>query len=260
MARSGRDAVRDYLPVLREKLTPDVVIANGENSAHGSGHTPRICEDLYGYGVHVITSGNHIWGQREIIPYLDRDPKFARPINFPKGAPGKGFVIHEVSGGRKILVINALGRVFMDALDDPFAVVKELVDRSPMGLNGYNAIFLDFHAEASSEKQAIARYFDGKISACIGTHTHVPTADTMILPKGTAFQTDAGMTADYNSIMGRSAEASIHRFTRKIPGMPMIPTEGPGALCGTLIVTDDETGLAKEIHPVRIGVGVPNTI
>jgi metallophosphoesterase (TIGR00282 family) len=260
VARSGREAIRDYLRTLKSIYQPDIVIANGENSAHGSGHTPKICAELYGYGIDIITSGNHIWGQREIIPAIDRDPKLIRPINLPRGVPGRGHVIVDVPGGRKIMVINAMGRLFMDAIDDPFTIVSDLVDRTPMGAGrNVHAIFVDFHAETSSEKQCFANYLDGRISAMVGTHTHVPTADARILPRGTAYQTDAGMTGDYNSSLGRNLDAAINRFTRKMPGMPLDPTEGPAMLCGTFIETDDATGLTRSIVPVRIGAGLEPT-
>lgn len=259
VARSGRDAVRDYLPVVRAKHAPDVVIVNGENSAHGSGHTPKICEELYGYGVDVITSGNHIWGNREIIPYIDRDPKLIRPINFPAGTPGQGMAVVNVAGGRKCLVINAMGRLYMDDIDCPFATVRAVLDRSPMGPHGYHAIFVDMHAEASSEKQCFANYFDGRVSAVVGTHTHVPTADGRVLPKGTAYQTDAGMTGDYNSSLGRDLDASIGRFLKRVPSAPLSPTEGPAMMCGILVETNDTTGLAKTIIPIRMGAGLTPT-
>ncbi len=259
VGRSGRDAVRDYLPLLRTRLSLDVVIANAENSAHGFGHTPKICDDLYSYGVDVITSGNHVWDQREIIPYLDRIPRMIRPINYPPGTVGRGHVILDVSGGRKIMVINAMGRLFMDPLDDPFAVIRGLLDQYPLGSNGIHAIFLDFHGEASSEKQAIAYHLDGRVSAVIGTHTHVPTADARILPGGTAFQTDAGMTGDYDSVIGMRKDLAVARFVRKVPGEKLSPCEGPAMLCGVFIETNDTTGHATEIRSVRIGQGLIST-
>lgn len=260
MGHAGRDAVRDHLPNLRARLKPDVVIANGENSAHGFGHTPKICEELYGYGVHCITSGNHVWDQREIIPYFDRDPNLIRPINYPAGSPGRGTTTITLPDGRSVLVVNAMGRLFMDALDDPFAALDQLVTANPMGVGGVNAIFLDLHAEATSEKQAMAHFLDGRISAVVGTHTHTPTADARILPNGTAYQTDAGMTGDYNSVIGMVTEIAIPRFTRKVPGERLRPAEGDATLCGVFIETDDKTGLAKAIAPVRVGANLQNQI
>lgn len=259
VGRSGRDAVRDYLPLLRSRLSLDVVIANGENSAHGFGHTPKICDDLFDYGVDVITSGNHIWDQREIIPYLDRMPRLIRPINYPAGTVGRGHVVLDISGGRKIMVINAMGRLFMDPLDDPFAVIRGILDQYPLGAQGIHAIFVDFHGEASSEKQSLACHLDGRVSAVVGTHTHVPTADARILPGGTAFQTDAGMTGDYDSVIGMRKDLAIARFVRKVPGEKLSPCEGPAMLCGVFIETDDTNGHAVHIHPVRIGQGLIST-
>lgn len=256
VGRSGRDALKTYLPDLRKSLALDVVIANGENSAHGFGHTPKICEEIFSYGVDVITSGNHVWDQREVIPYLEREKRLIRPLNYPPGTVGRGSVVIEVSGGRKILVINAMARLFMDPLDDPFAIVKNLLDQSSLGPRGFHAIFLDFHGEASSEKQAMAYYLDGRVSAVVGTHTHVPTADARILPGGTAFQTDAGMTGDYNSVIGMRVDLAVARFVRKVPGEKLTPCEGPAMLCGVFVETDDQTGLAVSIRPIRVGAGL----
>lgn len=261
VARSGRDVIEQNLPALRAKLGLDAVIANGENSAHGSGHTQKICQDLYSWGVDVITSGNHVWGQREIIPYLDRDPRLIRPINFPVGTPGRGYTIVDVPGDRKLLVINAMGRQYMEALDDPFTITASLLDKYPLGrAGGISAIFVDFHAEATSEKQAFARYLDGRVSAVIGTHTHVPTADHMILPKGSGYQSDAGMTGDYNSVLGRSVDAAIFKFVRKMRGEQLSPTDGPAMLCGTFMEISDQTGMCTRIEPVRLGHGLSPTI
>jgi metallophosphoesterase (TIGR00282 family) len=191
MGRSGREALQEHLPQVKEKLKPDVVIVNGENAASGAGITPKICEEFYSWGVDVITTGNHVWDQREIIPYIDKDQKLLRPANFPDGTPGLGATRHELDDGRVITVINAMGRLFMDSLDDPFRIVKELVEKEKMGKSTH-AIFVDFHAEATSEKLSLAHYLDGKISGLVGTHTHVPTADAHIMPGGTAYMSDAG--------------------------------------------------------------------
>lgn len=252
MGRSGRDALAKHLPDLRARLKPDVVIVNGENAAHGIGITSDICKEFYAIGTDVITTGNHVWDQREIIPYIDRDPKLLRPINYPKGTPGKGFVVHQTPGGQKILVINAMARLFMDAMDDPFAAVNDLLGTYPLG-GMVNAIFLDFHGEASSEKMAMAHYLDGRISVVVGTHTHCPTADVQIFDGGTAYQTDAGMTGDYNSVIGMKREVPIHRFTRKMASERLSPAEGEGTVCGLFVETDNKTGLALNAGAVRIG-------
>lgn len=253
MGRTGRDGLQKHLPTLKDKLSPDVIIVNGENAAHGVGISEKICKEFYELGVDVITTGNHVWDQREILAYIDRDHNLLRPINFPDGAPGNGFVIYQMDNGQKIMVINAMARLFMDAMEDPFKAVMDLVNKHPMGGQQVQAIFLDFHGEATSEKMAIAHYLDGKISGVVGTHTHVPTADAQVLVGGTALQTDAGMTGDFDSVIGVRKDISINRFVRKIPGERMTPATGEATVCGTFIVTDDNTGLAKNVRPVRIG-------
>ncbi len=252
MGRSGRDALAKHLPELKAKLRPDVIIVNGENAAHGIGITPEICKEFYGQGVDVITTGNHVWDQREIIPYIGRDPKLLRPLNIPKGAPGMGYYIHSTQTGQKILVINAMARLYMDAMDDPFAAVSDLLNAYPLG-GMVNAIFLDFHGEASSEKMAMAHFLDGRVSAVVGTHTHIPTADVQIFSGGTAYQTDAGMTGDYDSVIGMKKETPILRFTRKMPTDRLSPAEGEGTVCGLFVETDHRTGLALKAGAVRIG-------
>ena len=252
MGRSGRDALAKHLPVLKEKLRPDVIIVNGENAAHGIGLTADICKEFYALGVDVITTGNHVWDQREIIQYIDRDPKLLRPINYPKGAPGKGFYVHTTAGGQKILVINAMARLFMDPMDDPFAAVNDLLNSYKLG-GMVHAIFLDFHGEATSEKMSMAHYVDGRVSAVVGTHTHAPTADAQIFSGGTAYQSDAGMTGDYDSVIGVKKEVPIQRFVRKLPTDRMSPAEGEATVCGLFVVTDDKTGLATQVCAVRTG-------
>lgn len=251
VGRSGREAVTKHLPGLKKDLKIDVTIVNGENSAHGVGITEPICKELYANGADVITTGNHVWDQREIIPYFDRDPKLLRPINFPKGTIGNGLYVHQTQDGQKIAVINAMGRVFMDTLDNPFTVMEAALENLKLGKN-VDAIFVDLHAEATSEKMAFAHHFDGRITAVVGTHTHLPTADCQIFDGGTAFQGDAGMTGDYNSVIGVKKEVPIHRFVRQTPTERMSPADGEATLCGTFIETNGR-GLAVRIEPVRIG-------
>ncbi len=253
MGRTGRDGLAKHLPMLKAKLNPDVIIVNGENSAHGLGISEKICQEFYELGVNVITTGNHVWDQREILAYIDRDPNLLRPINFPEGAPGNGYVIYQMSNGQKIMVVNAMARLFMDPMEDPFRALQELIGKHPMGGQQIQAIFVDFHGEATSEKMALAHYLDGRVSAVIGTHTHLPTADAQVLPNGTAFQGDAGMSGDFDSVIGVRKDISVNRFVRKLPGERMVPAVGDATVCGTFIVTDDKSGLAKEIRPVRIG-------
>jgi len=252
VGRSGRDALQKHLPVLKEKLSPDVVIVNGENAAHGIGINEKICQEFYACGVHCITTGNHVWDQREVIPYIARDPRLLRPLNFPKNTPGNGVYIHQLDDGRKIAIINLMARLFMDALDDPFAAADNALADLKRARD-IQAIFIDFHGEATSEKMAFAHFLDGRVSAVVGTHTHIPTADAQVLPGGTAYQSDAGMTGDYDSVIGVRKDISIQRFVKKMPGEKMIPAEGEASVCGCFIVTDDKTGLARSIDPVRIG-------
>lgn len=258
VARSGRDALVQYLPELKSKLSVDVVIVNGENAAHGIGINEKICKEFFDIGTDIITLGNHSWDQRDVIPYIQREPRLIRPVNYPAGTPGNGHIVHTLKDGRKILVVNAMARLFMDPMDDPFAAMNMLVEKYPL-VKSVQASFLDFHGEASSEKMAMAHYLDGKISAVVGTHTHIPTADAQILPKGTAYQTDAGMTGDYNSVIGMRTEVPIQRFTRKFSIEKLSPAEGEACVCGIFIETDDKTGLATAIRPVRKGARLSNT-
>jgi len=252
VGRSGRTVVTENLPRLRERLALDFVIANGENAAAGFGITEKICNRLFEAGVDVITTGNHVWDQREIIPFMEREERLLRPINFPKGTPGRGVGEYTDGRGRRIVVLNAMGRVFMDPLDDPFAAVAAELDRFRIGDN-VAAFFIDFHGEATSEKMAMGHFVDGRASAVIGTHSHVPTADTQILPGGTGYQTDAGMCGDYNSVIGMDKAEPLQRFTRKIAGRRFQPATGPATLCGFVVETDDATGLARSVEPLRMG-------
>ncbi|MBI1272963.1 MAG: metallophosphoesterase [Alphaproteobacteria bacterium] len=252
VGRSGREAALQHLPALKERLRPDAVIVNGENAAGGYGITGAIAKELFAAGIDCITTGNHVWDQRELLGLADSMPRLLRPLNFPAGTPGQGHGIVECAGGKKLLVINIMARLFMEPLDDPFALIDAFLQKHRLG-QSVAAIFVDFHGEASSEKMAFAHFLDGRISAVVGTHTHVPTADAQILPGGTACQGDAGMCGDYDSVIGMKKETAIWRFTRKIPGERLAPAEGEGTVCGTLVVTSDNTGLATAIAPVRIG-------
>jgi metallophosphoesterase (TIGR00282 family) len=252
MGRSGREALQKHLPEIKSKLKPDVVIVNGENSTNGAGITDKVCKQYYEWGVDCITTGNHVWDQREIIPYIDRDKSLLRPINFPTGTPGNGLFKFKISDGQTITIVNAMGRLFMDTLDDPFQGIIEALKNEKLGKTT-NAIFIDFHAETTSEKMSFAHFLDGKVTAVVGTHTHVPTADAQILNGGTAYLSDAGMTGDYDSVIGVEKEIAMHRFIRKMPGERMRPAKGPGTLCGCLIVSNDKTGLAQSIEPLRVG-------
>ncbi len=252
VGRPGREAVTGRLPGLRETLALDFVIANGENAAGGFGITAKICDQLFAAGVDAISGGNHSWDQREALGFIDREPRLLRPQNFPAGTPGRGAGVFDVPGGRKILVLNVMGRLFMDPLDDPFACVERELAKHRLGVT-VQAIVVDIHAETTSEKMAMGHFVDGRASLCVGTHTHVPTADAMILPGGTAYQSDAGMCGDYDSVIGMDKAEPISRFTRKLRGAHLSAASGEGTLCAVFVETDDKTGLAKRVAPLRAG-------
>ncbi|NQV47517.1 MAG: TIGR00282 family metallophosphoesterase [Rhodospirillaceae bacterium] len=252
VGKSGRRTVIDNIPKLRQSLNLDFVLVNGENAAHGFGITDKICRAFYESGVDVITTGNHIWDQREIMNYIDSDPRLLRPINYPKGTPGAGTVVYEIADGRKVLVIHPMGRLFMDPLDEPFAAVDGALAKHKLGRD-VDAIIVDVHAEATSEKMAMGHFCDGRASAVVGSHTHVPSADAQVLPGGTAYQTDMGMCGDYDSVIGMVKEASLARFTDKTARPKLEPADGEASLCGVFIETDDASGLARRVEPLRLG-------
>lgn len=253
MGRAGREALQKYLPNLKQDLRVDIAIVNGENAAHGKGITEKFCKEFYEYGADIITTGDHVWDQREILKYITRDDCLLRPANFPANStPGNGYRIHELLDGRKILVVNLLCRVFMPPQDDPFACMEDILQEYRLGRD-CDAIFVDLHGEASSEKMAFGHHFSGRVSAVIGTHTHIPTADAHIMNGFTAYMTDAGMSGDYDSVIGTRKEASIHRFIKKTPGDHFIPANENMMLCGALVVLKPHTGKALSIEPVRVG-------
>jgi metallophosphoesterase (TIGR00282 family) len=252
VGRTGREAVAACLPRLRETLQIDLAVVNAENASHGFGLAPDMAAALFAAGTDVITLGNHAWDRKEIIPYIAETPRVIRPLNFPPGTPGSGSVMVDVGRGRRALVLQAMGRLFMDALDCPFRGTTEVLAKYRLG-GTVSAIFVDFHAEASSEKMAFAHFLDGQVSAVVGTHTHCPSADAQVLPGGTAFQSDAGMSGDYDSVIGMVKESATLRFWRKMSGERLAPAEGEATVCGVFIETDDKTGLARRIAPVRIG-------
>ncbi len=257
--RSGREALEKHLPTIKRELKPDVIIVNGENAANGAGITEKICKEFYECGTDCITTGNHIWDQRAIIPYIARDKKLLRPVNYPPGTPGSGIYKHRLSDGRQITIVNAMARLFMDPLDDPFQAIKSILSTEVLGKTT-DAIFVDFHGETTSEKMSLAHYIDGRVSAVIGTHTHIPTADTHIMTGGTAYQSDAGMTGPYDSVIGIQKDIAMHRFVKKVKGERMIPAASEATLCGCLITTNDNTGLSTAIQPIRMGGILHNTM
>jgi metallophosphoesterase (TIGR00282 family) len=258
VGRSGRDVVLREVPRLRADRGLDFVVVNGENAAAGFGITAKICAEFHQAGIDCITTGNHAWDQREIVPYIAQDKRLLRPVNFPPGTPGWGINLFETARGQKIVVINVMCRLFMDALDCPFRAVDAELARYQLGRTAH-FILVDVHGEATSEKQSMGHHCDGRVSAVLGSHSHVPTADNWVLPGGTAYQTDVGMCGDYDSVIGMKKEGAVQRFIRKMPGERLAPAEGPGTLCGAIVETDDKTGLARSVSPVRIGGRLPAT-
>ena len=252
VGRSGRDAVVAALPDLRARLQTDLVVVNGENASHGFGLAPEMAAAMLRAGTDVITLGNHSWDRRELIPYIAQEPRVIRPLNFPPGTPGAGSYVVVLADGRRAMVLNAMGRLFMEPLDNAFRCTAELLARHKLGAS-VQAIVADFHAEATSETMAYAHSFDGSVSLVVGTHTHVPTADHTILPGGTAFQSDAGMCGDYDSVIGMSKQGAATRFWTQMPGERLQPADGEATLCGLFVVTDDATGLARSVEPLRQG-------
>jgi 2',3'-cyclic-nucleotide 2'-phosphodiesterase len=256
VGKSGREAVAAHLPSLRERHSPDVVVVNGENAAHGFGITQDIYNALRDAGADVVTLGNHAFDQREALVFIEREERLIRPCNWNAGCPGRGSTLVTTSKGQRVLVINAMGRVMVEpSLDDPFAALDREVETCRLGRD-CDAILVDFHAEATSEKMAMGHFLDGRASLVVGTHTHVPTADHRILSGGTAYMTDAGMTGDYDSVIGMDKAEPLQRFLRKLPVERMRPAEGEAMLCGVMVDTDETTGLAVAIAPIRIGKGL----
>jgi metallophosphoesterase (TIGR00282 family) len=252
VGRSGREAVAAALPDLRQRLKIDLAIVNAENASHGFGLAPDMARDLFAAGADVITLGNHAWDRKELIPYIAENPRVIRPLNFPPGTPGAGSIVVELRHNRRALVLNVMGRLFMDPLDCPFRLSAQELAKFKLG-SSVSAIVVDFHGEATSEKMAYGHSFDGQVSLVVGTHTHVPTADHGVLAGGTAFQTDAGMCGDYDSVIGMGKEGAASRFWRKMPGEKLHPADGAATVCGLFVETDDATGLARRAEPVRTG-------
>ena len=249
VGKIGRDAVQTMLPTLNELYLPHFVIVNGENSAAGLGITPDIARRLYGSGVDVITLGNHTWSKRDIMEYLDHEPRLLRPANYPAGTPGTGSGVFPCrGGGGRVGVANLMGRTYMEPLDDPFRLADTILEsfrgKAPVS-------FFDFHAEATSEKNAFGSYLDGRASVVVGTHTHIQTADERILPRGTAYITDVGMVGPQNSILGMNAHESVQRFVTQMPHRFEV-ADGPVVLCGIVADVDDKTGRASHIERIQI--------
>jgi len=252
VGRAGRTAIAEYLPGMVRDWQLDLVVVNGENSAGGFGITEAIYQEFLDAGADAVTLGNHAWDQREALVFIERAPRLVRPLNYPQGTPGRGAALVDTKNGKRALVINAMGRIFMDPLDDPFAAIERELSACALK-SGADAIIIDFHCEATSEKQAMGYFADGRASLVVGTHTHAPTADDRVLPAGTAFVSDVGMTADYDSIIGMNKDEPLNRFLRKLPGAKFEASTGPATLCALAVETDDATGLAHNVGAVRLG-------
>ncbi len=252
VGRAGRKAVLQHLPGLRQRYELDFVVINGENAAGGFGITEQILNDLIDAGADAVTLGNHAFDQKDALVFITRQERLIRPLNFPEGTPGKGAGMFKARNGAEVLVINALGRVFMQEQNCPFRAIDNEVTACRLG-EGADVIFVDFHAEATSEKQAMAVFLDGRVSGVVGTHTHSPTADDRILPGGTAYMSDVGMCGDYNSVLGMDSAEPVNRFLTRIPKERFAPAMGEATVCGLAMDIDDATGHTRHVGPLRIG-------
>jgi len=247
VASAGRAIVKHYLKNLQEQFRIDLTILNCENAAAGFGITPRIADEFFDWGIDVLTSGNHVWDKKEILPYLNQNPRILRPANYPADNPGRGYTLLKTRNGEEAAVLNLQGRVFMVPIDDPFRAADAILAKLPSHIK---VIFVDMHAEATSEKVAMGWYLDGRVSAVVGTHTHIPTADETILPKGTAYQTDAGMTGPFDSILGVIRDDVIRRFLTQIP-TKFESASLDARLNAVLIDVDSSTGKARKIERIE---------
>lgn len=253
MGRAGRQAVTDHLASLRAEWRLDVVVINGENATSGAGLTPDHAKILLGAGADAITLGDHAFDQKDMMQFIEGEPRILRPLNYSKAAPGRGARVLDVPGGRRLLVAQVLGQVFMKRpFDDPFSHLDAVLKAHPMG-GMVNASLIDIHCEATSEKMGVGHYCDGRASVVVGTHTHVPTGDAMILPGGTAYLSDAGMCGDYHSVIGMEKDEPMRRFVTGMPKGRFVPASGEATLCGLYVETDDRSGKATRIEMVRQG-------
>jgi metallophosphoesterase (TIGR00282 family) len=253
VAKGGRKALFTALRDFETSWDIDLVVVNGENAAGGFGITRPVLEEFFEHGVDVVTTGNHAWDKREALEFIDSEPRLLRPHNYPAGTPGSGWWVATARNGERVGVLNTMGRVFMHPdLDCPFRCADEVLSRRPADVS---VVLVDFHGEASSEKMAMGWYLDGRVSAVVGTHTHIPTADERVLPGGTAYISDVGMTGCYNSIIGMKTEGSLNRFLSKLPER-MEPASGPATVCAVLIDVDETTGRSREIQRLRHGASL----
>jgi metallophosphoesterase (TIGR00282 family) len=252
VGRSGRQIFLDRVQELRRRLRLDALVVNGENAAGGFGITAAIAEEFLAAGADLVTTGNHVWDQKDLIPHIASQPRILRPLNMQPGTPGQGVGEVRTAQGRRLVVIQVMGRLFMGLLDDPFRALEQELRKLVLGGN-VQAILVDVHGEATSEKTSLGHFLDGSVSMVAGTHTHIPTADAQILPGGTAYITDVGMTGDYDSVIGMDKRIAVPRWRSDVPGKRLEPASGPATLCAVFLETDDTTGLARRLDPVRIG-------
>jgi metallophosphoesterase (TIGR00282 family) len=254
VGRAGRAAVAEHLPRLRADLALDFVVVNGENAAGGFGITPSTAQELFDAGADCITLGNHSWDQAEALTYIDREPRLLRPYNYPQSLviPGRGSQLFTTSAGQRVFVIQIHGSAFMEAMDDPIQGVARALEEAPLRQVA-DAVIVEMHAEATAEKYIMGHYCDGRATLVVGAHTHVPTSDGHILAGGAAYQTDAGMCGDYDSVIGMKKGPIVQRASTRLPTERKSPAEGPATMCGVFVVSDDNTGLAVSIEPIRIG-------
>ena len=255
VGRPGRQAIHDHLAQVKRDLSLDFVVVNAENAAGGFGLTESIAQEFFGHGADCLMLGDHAWDQREAMTFIEREDRLLRPINYASeaNAPGRGFGLYTLPDGRRVGVVQVQGNVFMrQTLENPFLAVDRVLDEMPLGLVA-DAVIVDVHAEATSEKMAMGHYCDGRASLVVGSHTHVPTADHMCLSGGTAYQTDAGMCGDYDSVIGMDKANSMERFRTQLPGRRYEPALGEGSLCGIFVETNDATGYAEKVAPIRVG-------
>lgn len=258
VGKAGRKIVHHVVPILREKLNIDVVIANGENAAHGFGITPRIFDEFIKHGTDVVTLGNHSFDKTDIFPVLAENNVIVRPLNFPENTIGKGWCIFTTPTGVRVAIVQLIGRVYMRSAEDPFSAMEKWLNTHQKGID-YDILFVDFHAEATAEKVAMGHFLDGRASVVIGTHTHIPTADYHILPNKTAYMTDVGMCGDYDSVIGMQKESALARFFTPDKKGRLQPAETNSTFCGVCVEIDEKTGQAIKIFPIRIGNALENT-
>ena len=262
VGRAGRDEMVDRLPELRRRLGLEFVVVNAENAAGGFGLTETIARELFAAGADCLTLGNHAWDQREALSYIARETRLLRPLNYPRlsDVPGRGAQLFETDGGKRVLVMSPMGQRNMEPLlDNPFSAVEAELEACPLG-QACDAVIVDIHAETTSEKMAMGQFCDGRASLVVGSHSHVPTADCQVLPHGTAYQTDAGACADYDSVIGNDKEEPLRRFVTRIPSGRLKPAEGPATVCGVFVETNDKTGLALRVEPIRVGGRLSQTL